>query len=177
MSTKEQEIKRLIELKRLQEELQVLDQITMQEKMKLDMKYKKYLSLSSEEMEEQLNNLPVQTSVKGESLDAILGDYKKLYSGESWYQEPKMEDGTLTLSFPTQQDAVNFYLDQSEKNREFVVVNIKTNKVVAYSNGDGKLYHGDGRAFQQGDTLSPCGVDFDSFNMPEREHQSSMSLA
>ncbi len=40
MSAKEQEIKRLIELKRLQEELQVLDQITMQEKMKLDMKYK-----------------------------------------------------------------------------------------------------------------------------------------
>ncbi len=88
-----------------------------------------------------------------------------------------MEDGKVSLPFPSKQDEVNFYLDQCEKNREFVVVNIKTNKVVAYSNGDGTLYHGDGRAFHQGDTLSACGADFDSFYMPERENQSLMNMS
>ena len=59
MSLNKREIDRLLALKRLQEIYQALDKTAMQEKMKLEMKYKQYVNLTSIQMEEQLKRVSV----------------------------------------------------------------------------------------------------------------------
>ncbi|MCL9683946.1 hypothetical protein [Legionella maioricensis] len=57
MSLNKGEIARLLALKKLQEIYQTLDKTAMQEKMKLEMKHKQYVNLTSIQMEEQLKQV------------------------------------------------------------------------------------------------------------------------
>ncbi|KGP63946.1 type IV secretion protein Dot [Legionella norrlandica] len=170
MSAKQKELERLLELKKKQEELQVLNQKDMLERIKLENKYLEFLQMNSQQMEEELKKRgPVkEVEVRSEDLDPIIEDYKKLYSKESWYKEPEIKDGKTHLSFPSQEAASNFFKDQAEKNRSFIVVDGATNKVLAYSNGDGKLYNGNGSVYQGGE-FQASKEDFSHFKMPERE--------
>jgi len=54
------------------------------------------------------------------------------------------------LSFPQIGDAEQFFLAQAQKGVNIVIVDFKTNQVMAYSCNDGKLYHGDGKNFSKG---------------------------
>ncbi|HFY0601834.1 TPA: Dot/Icm T4SS effector CegC4 [Legionella pneumophila] len=170
MSAKQKELERLLELKKKQEEQQVLNQKDMLERIKLENKYMEFLQMTSQQMEEELKKRgPVkEVDVKGKDIDPIIADYKKLYSKESWYKEPETKDGKTHLTFPSQEAAGTFFRDQAEKNRSFIVIDATTNKVLAYSNGDGKLYNGNGSLYQGGD-FKASKEDFTSFKMPERE--------
>ncbi|MFO9101080.1 Dot/Icm T4SS effector CegC4 [Legionella pneumophila] len=170
MSAKQKELERLLELKKKQEEQQVLNQKDMLERIKLENKYMEFLQMTSQQMEEELKKRgPVkEVEVKGKDIDPIIEDYKKLYSKESWYKEPETKDGKTHLTFPSQEAAGTFFRDQAEKNRSFIVIDAATNKVLAYSNGDGKLYNGNGSIYQGGD-FKASKEDFTSFKMPERE--------
>jgi len=71
----------------------------------------------------------------------------------------------------------------ASQKQPFVVVDDKTNKVIAYSDGDGTLKTPpDGKEFS-GDKLKPTSVDISDFKMPdpktsqEDEHDQSSGLS
>ena len=144
--------------------------------MKLQLKYNQYIDLTSQQIEEQERN-PVKVSAKSDSMDQIVADYKKLYSKESWYQEPKVSSGDkVELAFDSIETATDFFLEQSKQNRPFAIIDGQTNKVMAYSTGDGKMYHSDGREFKNGDKLSG-GIDQDKFKIPEKVEEKLVSIS
>lgn len=171
----EAEIMRMIELKQMQERKNVFNQHEMQEKMKLELKYKEYLSLTSAEMEKLLlknRPAPVTTSVKSDEIYTFAADYKKLYSKKPWYKEPEVKNGKMELSFPSNEEVINFMRHESDQKITFVFFDEKTRKVMAYSNGDGNLYHGDGSDFKPGDKFAASNVDIDDFNREQKSMQS-----
>lgn len=186
MSSNKTEITRLLELKKLQEVHQVLDKVAMQEKMKLEMKYKEFLHLNSLEMNNILiNNTPLKASAhkvidlsssESDDMALIIKDYNKLYSKESWYKEPVTHNGKTSLTFPSETHLADFMMDQSDKHRKFIVVDGKTNKVIAYSDGDGILHHGDGKEFKPGDKPTPSDMDLGEFMAQRASSVSSMSM-
>ncbi|RUQ97999.1 hypothetical protein [Legionella septentrionalis] len=100
---------------------------------------------------------------KREAIDLLVSDYldylEKLTKTRP--EEPKPgKDGGVNLSFPSEKDAENFFNEQAEKNRRFIVVDPSTDKVLFYSNGDGSLHRPD------------KDVLFSKFEMPEPEQKS-----
>ncbi len=173
MSANQKELERLLELKKKQETLQVLNQKDMQEKMKLESKYMHFLQMNSQQMEEELKKKgPVQSvEVESKDLDPIVEDYIKQFGKQSWYRKPETTDGRTNLTFPSQEEAGNFFKAQAEKNRSFIIVDDKTNKVIAYSNGDGKLYNGNDSVYNGG-AFQTSNKDLADFIMPEKEGRS-----
>lgn len=170
------ELNRLLELKKLQETQQVLNQSEMMERLKLEMKHLIFAEMTSEAMKEELKKKSdlQEVTLKSDDFHSILQDHKKRYGKESWYQEPKEEKGGIALAFPSEEAAGNFCKDQAEKNRSFMLIDPKTNKVLAYSNGDGKLYNGDGSVYQSGSfKASQHGIE--SFIMPEPVTKNGMN--
>ena len=173
MSTREQELKRLIELKKLQEELQVLNKKDMQEKIKLERAHLDYLNMDSRTMVEAIQKGPMpEVGVKSKAIDPIINDYKAQYSGKEWYKEPEVKDGKTYLTFPSEEEIGKFFTGQAEKERPFTLIDAQTNKVLAYSNGDGKLYNGSGKEYEGG-KFEPSTEDFSSFKIPEPESSSA----
>lgn len=160
---------RLIELKKIEFERELNSKEAF-EKAKLEIKFGgQYANLTGQELEEEQKKIKaVKTTVESEDLNPLVADYKNLYSKESWYKEPIVENGRTELTFPSQEVAANFFQDQAVKNRGFIVVDSQ-NKVIAYSNGDGKLYHSDGNEFKKGDKLTPSEIDLDQFQIPEKK--------
>lgn len=170
MSTSQQELQRLLELKKQEE----LNQADLQERMKLEMKHKEFIKLSYEEMEAKLKAPPTeQLKVSGKSVDPIMAAYNEIYAEEEWYEEPKVEGNTVLLKFPTPEEAGKFFMKQSENGHIFLISDPKTNKVMAYSNGDGQLYHGDGQVFKAGEALKVADIDAKSFEIPGIESDPS----
>ncbi|QMT59410.1 type IV secretion protein Dot [Legionella sp. PC997] len=172
MSSKQEELKkeiqRLLDLKKKQEDLGVLNQNDMQEKMKLETKHKEFLQMSSQQMEEELKKgFMKKIGVESEDSKLILEDYKRKYSEQSWYKEPEEKNGKLTLSFPSEEEVGVFFGAQAKANRSFILVNEK-NEVLAYSNGDGTLYNGNGSVYEGGKFQS-SNQPLSDFVMPERE--------
>jgi hypothetical protein len=165
--TEKKVIERMIELRQL-EEKKALDDKQKQELIDLSLKNAELTRMSLEQLQDELKkSAPEQeVSVKSNNLNDIIDDYKKKFGQEDWYKEPEAKNGKVDLVFPSKEAASNFMLEQAEKNRPFVVVDGKTNQVMAYSNGDGTLYHGDGKPFAKGDELSPSGGDINNFRMP-----------
>lgn len=166
----EQEIKRLIALKKKQEE----ETLSQQELIKLQNFYQKhpgYENLSSEEMQKKLDEdlkvKKVQVISDGD-IDPIIQAYNDKYKNETWYKEPVTQGNETTFTFPSLKEASSFFLEQAKNVQEpFIIVDGKTNKVMAYSKGDGKLYHSDGKEFEQGHTLTPGEHDAAKFEIPD----------
>ena len=181
MSANQEELKkdiqRLLDLKKKQEELGVLNQKDMQEKMKLETRHKEFLQMSSQQMEEELKKKGLMKKVGVESEDSklILEDYKRKYGEESWYKEPEEKDGKTTLTFPSEEEVGIFFGEQAKANRSFILVDHETKKVIAYSNGDGTLYNGNGSVYEGGKFQS-SNQSISDFIMPERE-ESSMRMS
>lgn len=164
MSISEKDLKRLLELKKDQETLQVLDKAQALEKMKLENRYREYLDMNSKDMEQILEEktAPQVVELKSGTLSPILEDYKKLYSKESWYKEPEVRGDTTHLTFSSVEAAAEFFTEQAKKERAFLVVDVMTKKVLAYSNGDGKLYNGNGSEYTKG-SFHPSEEDYEAF--------------
>ncbi len=160
-------IERVIELKQL-EEKKALDEKQAQELMSWQLRNAELAQLSLEQLQDELQKsaAPEEADFKSSNMDEILADYKKKFGEEEWYQEPKVDGNKVTLTFASKEALSDFAQEQAEKNRPFVVVDAKTQQVMAYSNGDGKLYHGNGKEFNKGDELRPCGGHIDDFKMP-----------
>ncbi|RUR21738.1 type IV secretion protein Dot [Legionella qingyii] len=164
------EVERLLSLKKKQEELGVLNQKDMQEKMKLENKHKEFLQMSSQQMEHELTKKGSmkKVGVEGDDLKLIIEDYKRKYGEQSWYKEPEEKDGKVTLTFPSQEEVGIFFEAQARENRSFIIVDNKTNEVIAYSNGDGNLYNGNGSVYEGGEFQS-SNQSISDFTMPERQ--------
>ena len=136
------------------------------------------LALKAEEEEEAKQrrsvvspNAGLDTSFQCDSLEeqkAIVLDYSKMFGGKAGYVAPVVNtDGSISLSFPKKGDAEDFCMDQAVKGRRFIVIDAETNTVMAYSNGDGTLYHANGDVFKQGDSLKPSRISRNGFELPE----------
>lgn len=82
------------------------------------------------------------TSVQSEQTEALLEAYKK-HCGEEWFKNnppQKNDEGRLNLSFKSDEDMADFFKKQADSGKSFIMIDEKTNKVIAFSNGDGKLY-------------------------------------
>ncbi len=169
---KQHEIEDLIAIKKKVEQKTALDEAERQRMFKLGMANKKFMELSSADMQIRLDEMladeEVEATYESEEADEIIGLYKLKYKNEPWFKEPtKAEDGKISLNFGSLKEEVNFDLQMAEANIKFMVVDKATNTVIAYSNGDGKLYHGDGEEFHPDDAYTPCSVPVDTFTLPE----------
>lgn len=99
---------------------------------------------------------------------SIILSYKEIFAGKDGYEEPIInEDNSITFSFPSSEEAGNFFMKEAEKGCAFVIVDMKTNTVVGYSNGNGSFYHVDGKLFQKGEALAhSSAIQPDNFDMP-----------
>jgi hypothetical protein len=116
-------------------------------------------------------NAGLDTSFQCDSLEEqkhIVLAYNNMFGGKPGYVEPVVNtDGSINLSFPQKGDAENFCVGQAEKGRRFIVIDAETKTVMAYSNGDGTLYHANGDAFKKGDSLKPSSIPRNGFELPE----------
>lgn len=155
-----EQIKKLIELKKAEEKAKLNNEIFNQQTllMKLQKDFLEFSKLNSEEMQKLLDKKIEPKTINVEqasNVNSMVEDYRKKYSKEKWYKEPVVEGNKTKLTFPSQEEAANFMLDQAKKGQDFIVVDGKTQKVIAYSNGDGHLYNGDGKEFKPGDPFVP----------------------
>jgi hypothetical protein len=61
-------------------------------------------------------------------------------------------------------------MDMAKANKPFLLSDAQ-GKVTGYSNGDGKLYHHDGKEFGANDTLSASNQSINDFQMPQPNAQ------
>lgn len=145
MKAKEEDLKRLIALKELQEKKFVLNLQEGQEMMKLRSKYVNFLNMDSKELKRELSDLTtVKQQVVSDNIKSIISDYKKLYQNESWYKEPEAKDNQVTLAFPSEKETINFFQQEAKQNKAFKIYDESKQNLLAYSTGDGVLYNGNG---------------------------------
>lgn len=165
------EIQRLISLQKEQEKKDLTNEAKF---LALIEKYKEYENLNSVQMQKKLTEAmkPKVFKTQGEDNELLLmlKDFKNKFGKGKEFKEPQINNHTVILEFPSPKEAKEFFLEQAQKNRSFKVFDPDTNNVIAYSNGDGKLYHGDGKVFNPGESLSPSKVEDDNHH-----HQSSSS--
>lgn len=115
MSVNKGEISRLLALKKLQEIYQVLDKEAMQESMRLDMKYKQYVNLTSIEMEEQLKNTSFNAFGSDEDVAPVIEDYKKQYRKKNRYSARKTKNGATKMLFYVKKQVLLFLRSKCKK--------------------------------------------------------------
>ncbi|KTD75626.1 hypothetical protein [Legionella waltersii] len=178
MGVSKKEIDRLLELKKKQEQSE-LEILVKQELLRLQGRYWQFATMNAKQMEKELQEkgYPSEIQVKSKQIGSIVDDYKEKYSKESWYKEPQIEEGKTNLVFPSDEEVGNFFKDQAQNHKCFIIIDGATNKVLAYSNGDGVLYNGN-KTVYNGGKFSPSEVDFSNFKVPKAEEQTSgMQLA
>lgn len=173
MATGKEELERLLALKKLA----VLNQEELKEKMKLEMKHKRFLESTYEEMDARLKTKTlIQAVLCAPEVEHTIADYNSKYSEASWYQEPKLhDDGSVTFTFTTEDECSKFFLSQCEKGEPFILCDSKTKQVTAYSNGDGQLYHADGKVFAPGDRFKASDIKVEDFEIPGLEQGATHS--
>ncbi|KTD72572.1 hypothetical protein [Legionella tucsonensis] len=119
------------------------------------------------------------TSIQSEQTEALLEAYKK-HCGEKWFKDnppQKDKEGRLNLSFKSDEDMADFFKKQADLGKSFIMIDDKTNKVIAFSNGDGKLYRPGKEGPQEitGKSIMPKESEMkdlpglDNFKMPSKE--------
>ncbi len=91
-----------------------------------------------------------------ENVDKAIEAYNKLCLNKDGtykpgYKEPKEDKDGVTFTFPTEEDAVNFFVEFAEQGNPCEIYQLPENKLVAYSNGDGKLYRPDNSEIKRGE--------------------------
>lgn len=121
---------------------------------------------------------PQVVAVKSDKINPILDDFSKKFKDDSWVKAhpPQEKDGRLALSFKTNQDMIDFNRDQAAKNRNFMVLDGATNKVMAYSQ-NGKFYHANGKEVKDGDQFTPSDKTLDQFKIPSPSQKAAEPLA
>lgn len=166
MSMQEEELKKLLAIKKKEEENKVLSDEEQRQKAALGIKHADFLKMTSQEMEKTLTADPskksVDVGVKSPTIEQIIQDYKKRYPNAA---EPVTKEGKTELFFPSQKEAAEFLMDQASKNRRFIVTD-QSGKVIAYSNGDGQLYNGNGSQYKSGE-FQASNKSLGEFEMPK----------
>ena len=119
-----------------------------------------------------------KVSVRSDDIDMICQMYKEKYSknpdgtSNPNYTSPrKNSKGEMELAFSSVSELTSFCQEAAGNNLKFIVLD-EQNKVLAYSNGDGKLRKGDHSEYAQGEELKASDVPFDKFQMVEPETSS-----
>lgn len=102
-------------------------------------------------------------NVQSEDAKKVLEDFHKKFNDE-WYKThpPKENNGALEMSFKNESDALSFFREQAQKDRNFVVIDGATGKVIGFSK-DGQFCHADGKPFKDNDKLQPSEMTLDQF--------------
>ena len=176
MASRAKDLQKLLELKK-SEEKTTLDTENAQTLFKLKAQYLDYATMTHQAMLEKLqqeaSTKEVGVECSEDVSNAILNEYRARYRNTDWYKEPEIKDGKISITFPSEIEMGNFFKDQAEQNRSFIVVDGNTNQVIAYSNGDGKLYHGNGSEYDGGDFQRSAGTLAD-FKMPSPTNGAGM---
>ncbi|WP_454783557.1 hypothetical protein [Legionella sp. WA2022007384] len=126
--------------------------------------------------------------IQSEHTDELLKAFDKKFGSDDWYkqnQPKKDKDGNLSMTFKSEKDMAEFFQEEAKEGRSFLMVDDKTNKVIAFSNGDGKLYKPGPDGSKQeftGGSLSPSAEELKSlpdkkdFQMPEKTEESNLQL-
>ncbi|KTD42282.1 hypothetical protein [Legionella parisiensis] len=87
---------------------------------------------------------PLTVTAKSENVNAVASAFKEHFKNDEWYKnhEPQIEGNKTTLTFKSDEDALNFAKKLASENQNFILIDKETNKVLAYSK-DGKLFRGD----------------------------------
>ncbi|AUH71332.1 hypothetical protein [Legionella sainthelensi] len=101
---------------------------------------------SDKDEEEEQAKKKQSVMVQSADMERLLKDYKKFCQK----QEPPIkinedqlkpdDEGRVTFDFGSPEKMTDFFKQQAADGNRFVMVDAETNKVLAYSNGDGKLY-------------------------------------
>ncbi|MCW8419421.1 hypothetical protein OQJ18_00415 [Fluoribacter dumoffii] len=131
-------------------------------------------ALDNEEMARKKKSVSIQS----DEINSLLDAFKK-HCGEQWVKDnpPENKNGQLKLSFKSEENMTDFFKQQASEGKSFIMVDEKTQKVMAYSNGDGKIYRPgkDGPQEITGKSLTPKEGEMedlpklDSFKMPAKE--------
>lgn len=163
LDPKERDLVRLVELKKQQEAKKSLDEKTLSELHALLKKYPHLSNLSSSALQATVLLIDGQVFIK-----QMIHDYHKKFSNTPGYEEPNIHHEKAFFKFATLEEAHTFFLEQAENNRIFTIIDAVSNTIVAYANGDGKLYHSDGKEFAAQDTFMKSKIPADSFHIPEQ---------
>ncbi|WP_207387296.1 hypothetical protein [Fluoribacter gormanii] len=128
--------------------------------------------------EEELASKKKSVRIQSEQAEALLAAYKQ-HCGAKWFKDhppERDENGRLSLSFKSDEDMASFFEKQAKSGQSFIMIDAETNKVIAYSNGDGKLYQTskNGPKEYTGGSLTPNKEamndlpDFDGFTLPAK---------
>lgn len=196
MNDREAKIRELIDLKKREAEaLKIKDDVKnglMLVKIRADIELllknaddyvHEFSKLNADEMQSKLDlelkkkSDPQHPLYSSTNLQLIIDAYNQKFcidnAYKSGYGKPNEQGGCLTLQFPTEKDEVAFDLEMAVKKISFKIIDPKTQLVIAYSNGDGKLYHGDDKEFNVGDSYyrSPQDKSRDVF-LEQSKHPS-----
>lgn len=162
---RKQDLQRLIDLRKITDALTDEQE---KELKRLKFRFIKEAELPVSQLEAKLLELDSATaSVSSEHIEELIADYNEAYAGDEHYEEPKVEDdNTVRFKFSSKEECAKFFMKQCEKNQPFVMFDPATKNVTAYSNGDGKLYHADGKEFKVGDEFKPSDKKQEDFEIP-----------
>lgn len=164
MGNRKEDLKRLIELKKITE---ALTEEQEQELKRLKFRRIKDAELPVSQLEATLIELDTTTvSVSAENIEELIADYNEAYAGEEHYEAPKVEDdGSVRFKFSSQDECSKFFMKQAEKGDSFIMFDPVTKNVTAYAK-DGKLYHHDGKEFKAGEAFTQSEVKQEDFEIP-----------
>jgi hypothetical protein len=126
--------------------------------------------------EEERNKKVVGIQADEETQKKILAAYKKFYAGDGeWLKKNPLpepnKDGMLQLPFKSEQDLSKFLQSQAETKQRFLLVDAATQKVIAFSNGDGNLYKldkdGKAKVYDGKEPLIPKPEEMASWKLPD----------
>ncbi|STY29168.1 Dot/Icm secretion system substrate [Legionella wadsworthii] len=128
---------------------------------------------------EQAARMKKTMSIKSDQIESLIEAFKK-HCDEKWLSDnppKKNKDGGLDLSFKSEENMADFFKQQASSGRNFIMVDEKTQQVIAFSNGDGKLYRPgkDGPQEITGNSITPKEGEMkdlptlDNFKMPSKE--------
>ncbi|WP_133137817.1 hypothetical protein [Legionella rowbothamii] len=162
---RKQDLQRLIDLRKITD---ALTQEQEKELKRLKFRFIKDSDLPISQLEAKLIELETTTvSASSENIEELIADFNEAYAGDEHYEEPKVEDdNTVSLKFSSKEECAKFFMKQCEKGQAFVMFDPATKNVTAYSNGDGKLYHADGKEFKEGDEFKPSEKTKEDFEIP-----------
>ena len=141
----------------------------------LNILYAAYAKMDAEQMEADLKKKQSETSVSipnSRDHDLIIQDYQNQFSCKPGYKAPETKNGYTELCFASETEAGDFLQDQAAKGRSFGIYREYDGQMraVAYSNGDGKLYHANGTVYKPGDSFVPVeGAAKDRFQLPRED--------
>lgn len=149
------------------EKFEELEKEKLEEEQKKNALNVQKVALKATEPEDETKAGEKKTTVHSDDMKFILESYKKKYSTNPGYNEPKLTKGEVELSFSSDVESKKFFTEAAENGNRFIVCDEKKN-VIAYSNGDGKVYNPDGVEYGKEETMSSKspGVNIDKFEMP-----------